>query len=269
MAPGGGSWDTVIVFDWDDTLMCSTAINSNQYNPSQVAQLERAVDFVLQCATRLGEVAIVTNADRQWVLESSRRFMPQVLPLIANRIAVMSARATYEMQYPGDPFAWKRQAFKDYLASRQMPTSTGLNLVVLGDSPAEMEAAQTSTLGIQSPLIIKTVKFKETPTVDELVEQLNICAQEMTAIVGDDKSCCRNLVNWMRPQMPMPPPQAPKHTAATIYAAPSAAAQAAQAQASAAFAYGPGGPIMAAGPYRAPANGAYLSAPMIYASAGH
>jgi len=185
--------------------MCSSAINANQLLPHQAAQLEGVLEEVLSTSMQLGETCIVTNADELWVLESTRRFCPRVLPLLS-QISVISARRKYERSCPGDVFAWKRETFREVLASRkgaaQVVGSIGssLNLVVLGDSPAEMEAAQTSTMGAMYPLIIKQVKFKEIPTVDELVEQLQIVAQELGSIVMDDRSSCRNLAARLRSQ---------------------------------------------------------------------
>jgi len=204
-AVGGQPQETIIIYDWDDTLMCSSAINANQLLPHQAAQLEAVLEQVLTGSMRLGETIIVTNADELWVLESTRRFCPRVLPLLS-QISVISARRRYEHGYPGDVFAWKRETFREVLAKRkgapQVGGSTGssLNLIVLGDSPAEMEAAQTSTFGATYPLTIKQVKFKEIPTVDELVEQLHVVVQDLGSIVTSDRSNYRNLVTRLRPQ---------------------------------------------------------------------
>jgi len=201
----GQPQETIIIFDWDDTLMCSSAINANQLFPHQAAQLEAVLEQVLSGSMRLGETCIVTNADELWVLESTRRYCPRVLPLLS-QISVVSARRKYEHSYPGDVFAWKRETFREVLAKRKGAAQVGgsagssLNLVVLGDSPAEMEAAQTSTYGATYPLTIKQVKFKEIPTVDELVDQLHITLQELSSIVTDDRSSYRSLSARLWPQ---------------------------------------------------------------------
>lgn len=194
--------DIVLVWDWDDTLMCSSAINANKLAPHQPPQLDALLEQVLSLSMQLGDTYIVTNADELWVMESTRRFTPRILPMLqTGEIKVISARRRWESRCPGDVFAWKRETFREVLSARA-PRASGLNLIVLGDSPAEMEAAQTSVLGLPHQVTIKTVKFKETPTCDDLLEQLRISLQELSTIVADDKSCSRNLVNWMavRPQ---------------------------------------------------------------------
>lgn len=196
--------DIVLIWDWDDTLMCSSAINANAPIQHQAPLLEGLLERVLSVSMQLGETFVVTNADELWVHESTRRFVPGIMPILS-RLSVISARRRWEARCPGDVFAWKRETFREMLSARA-PRASGLNLIVLGDSPAEMEAAQTSVIGLPQQVTIKTVKFKESPSADELIEQLRICLQELGTIVSDDKSCSRNLVNWMAPR-----PQAPQY----------------------------------------------------------
>lgn len=203
LLPGSRAVDTLLIWDWDDTLMCSSAINANQFPPYQYAQLEALVEQVLVTSMRLGETCIVTNADELWVHESTRRFLPRVMPLLS-QMQVTSARRRHEAGFPGDIFAWKRETFREVLAVR--PASAmlagGTNLVVLGDSLAEMEAAHSSTAGLASPPTVKTVKFKEAPSVEELMEQLRIVSQELDVIVAEDKGSARDLVHRIRPGLP-------------------------------------------------------------------
>ncbi|CAJ1354950.1 unnamed protein product [Effrenium voratum] len=185
----------VIIFDWDDTLLCSSAINAQQWKPEQLEQLEQMVESILLTAMQLGETMIVTNGNASWVQDSARRFLPN-LHRILNRVTVMSARAQYEQTFPGDPFAWKRQAFREILARRRQEGyhPDGVNLIVLGDSPAEIQAAKSATKVLSGRSVVKTVKFKEAPSVNELLGQLRRVAQELAVIVQEDRSLGRNLV---------------------------------------------------------------------------
>jgi hypothetical protein len=195
--------DTLLIWDWDDTLMCSTAINSGKpVSP----ELEHCIEEALNLSMRLGETMIVTNADDMWVFESGRRFAPRIRPLL-HQISVHSARRKYESKFPGDVFAWKRECFREILSQRGS-NAPGVNLVALGDSPAEMEAAQTCTYGLPiNPVLVKTVKFKETPSCEELCEQLRLLMQDLHKIVDDDKDSSRNLAMWLRNSGPRLPQQ--------------------------------------------------------------
>jgi hypothetical protein len=188
--------DALIIWDWDDTLMCSTAINSGRLPGGTAPQLEVLIEEALRISMSVGETMIVTNADDLWVFESTRRFAPRVASLLS-QIPIVSARRKFEASYPGDVFAWKRETFREILINRN--GGSGLNLVVLGDSPAEIEAASTAVYGLGiHPLLIKTIKFKEGPTCEEVCDQLRMMTQDLSSIVQEDRDCSRNLATRLR-----------------------------------------------------------------------
>jgi len=191
--------DTLLIFDWDDTLLCSSALNFGEWTPGQLLQLERAVESVLNTALKLGETMIVTNGNESWVQDSTREFVPG-LSEILKRVPVISARATYERLHPGDPITWKRLAFRDLLSQRRQ-RGCDLNLVVIGDSPAEIEAARSVKRDgtISRVSLVKTVKFKIGPTVNELLGQLRRCEQELEMLVQAEVSTSRWLVQRLLP----------------------------------------------------------------------
>lgn len=205
LSPPASKPSTLLIFDWDDTLMCSSALNAGNFQAHQFVQLETLVEQVLTTSMRLGETVIVTNADQLWVTESTRRFLPRVLPLLS-RIHVISARKLFEQSWPGDVFAWKREAFREVMVPWQATAMApgGMHLVVLGDSAAEMEAAHSSLVGLVSPSAVKTVKFKEMPSAEELLEQLRLINQELPIIVAEERSSNRNLASQLWLQSPAP-----------------------------------------------------------------
>lgn len=186
--------ETVIIFDWDDTLLCSSAINMQQWNAGQLQQLELTVETILTASMNLGETLIVTNGNKTWVQDSCHRFLPKLAPLLS-KLRIMSARAVYEQRFPGAPFAWKKAAFHDILSEcrgNSELSPTGVNLVVLGDSLAEIEAAQTTIL--RGPSLVKTVKFKEMPSVTELLGQLRAITQMLPELVNEESHQSKALV---------------------------------------------------------------------------
>jgi len=196
--------DAVIIFDWDDTLMCSTAIKEQSIpHPTQLAMLERAVARLLLTAMGMGYTAIVTNASLPWVKSTASTYMPSLLPLM-ERLYVTSARQSYEESYPTDPCAWKIQAFRDVLSgfvSAQAPgwlqgksnkDLESINLFSCGDSMVDIEAAEYAVSGGNS--LVKTVKFTELPTVNELLGQLQVMQRELPRLVEQSKSCSKTMV---------------------------------------------------------------------------
>jgi len=199
------SANTVIMFDWDDTLLASSFLSARGYrvdcvespatvgDSSDAAQLraqEQCVCALLTLALSYGTVNIVTNAEVGWVELSAQKFMPSVLPFLS-RVTVLSARSTFEPSYPEAPLKWKYYAFHDRLRasfgdscmeSRAAEAEIALqhslhemkrNIVSFGDSHVEREAIRAVTRGVLG-WRCKSVKFAERPTVEQLRRQLEL-----------------------------------------------------------------------------------------------
>jgi len=101
---------TLIIFDWDDTLCPSSWIRANKrelsfFKPAPktekfqrpLRELQVQCEGVLKLAMKLGNVIIVTNAMEPWVETSCRNFLPQLLPLVT-ALPIVYARSIFEMQ---------------------------------------------------------------------------------------------------------------------------------------------------------------------------
>jgi len=185
---------SIIIFDWDDTLLCSSAVSQGRWSLNELEALEVAVDSILHTSMSIAETLIVTNGNATWVKDSARRFLPRLLPTL-EKLQVVSARAMFESEYPGDPFMWKEAAFKRLLTEdRSFTPEFGLNLVALGDQMPEIKASHLVTKMLGGPSRAKTVKFKEHPTVQELIGQLSMTEKELPRLVGEDAACHRSLL---------------------------------------------------------------------------
>merc|ERR1719195_1100278 len=100
----------------------------------------------------MGETVIVTSSTVSWVLASARKYMPGLLPILEG-LTIVSARSKYEELYPGNPFAWKSLTFQQVLHCRRTGDEEcgGVNLLVLGDSPAEMAVARCAREALGRP----------------------------------------------------------------------------------------------------------------------
>jgi len=200
--------NTVIMFDWDDTLLASSFLSARGYrvdcddssaavsdssDASQLRAQEQCVCALLKLALSYGTVNIVTNAETGWVELSAQKFMPSVLPLLA-KVNVLSARSTFEPAHPEAPLKWKYYAFHERLravfgescmesraaeadiataASLGLPADMKKNVVSFGDSHVEREAIRAVTRGVPG-WRCKSVKFAERPTVEQLRRQLEL-----------------------------------------------------------------------------------------------
>jgi len=99
---------TLIIYDWDDTLCPSCWIQdqapvlsffrpppANEELRGPLKQLEESVAKLLTTSMQLGKVVIVTNAQEPWVETSCRNFLPGLMPFLA-QIPVRYAHAVYE-----------------------------------------------------------------------------------------------------------------------------------------------------------------------------
>lgn len=174
------SHNALIIFDWDDTLMCTSYLTPNGYldetvafsqrTSVKIAALERCVQNLLSISLDKGDVYIVTNAEEGWVEYSAERFFPTVLPLL-KRIKVISARAMCESAFPNDVSKWKVEAFKSIVNKFDNDRIT--NIICVGDSFNELNAGKKVAKTFKN-VCIKTIKFKQNPDIDDLKMQLNL-----------------------------------------------------------------------------------------------
>lgn len=170
---------TMVIFDWDDTLLCTSFLNRycqpGAMMPPNVFQYLRTLEDIgtqlLEQAMEFGYVYIVTNATPGWVEESAARWAPKLLPVL-DRIQVISARDRWGASFPEDFYQWKTQTFLDL--HRYIPTGDKvMNIVSIGDADFELQAALN--LGKQyENAVVKTVKLKHYPSPAELVKQLEL-----------------------------------------------------------------------------------------------
>jgi hypothetical protein len=135
--------ETVIVFDWDDTLLASSFLSSKGHRldtdrskmsdvESGLRELEQSVIAVLNLACTYGTVHVVTNAETGWVQLSAAKFLPGVVPLLS-KVNIISARSTYEGMFPESPLKWKYYAMQERL-SPAWESKKEKNIISFGDS---------------------------------------------------------------------------------------------------------------------------------------
>lgn len=182
---------TVIIFDWDDTLLCTSFLTKVHQDRPLTPTIDRYLRLIESAARKLLELAIprgqtfiITNAMDGWVESSAAKYLPQLLPVL-DQVRVISARSQFEVHYPGDVSKWKTQAFLE--VQRQMDSRTITNLISLGDSNFEMEAVHVMGKKFKEALV-KTIKFRENPAPLELLKQLQTVARKFESLVENAKS---------------------------------------------------------------------------------
>jgi hypothetical protein len=199
--------ETLIIFDWDDTLCPSywvKQVGLTQLGPDGIPvlyeeyrpllrELMEVAEASLSAAERAGKVVIVTNAETGWIELSCKRWLPDLLPVL-DRFDIISARSTWEPTGLKQPVQWKSKEFEKVISKfyTQRLHQSWKNVLSIGDSPHERDALRTATRGglhtdrRKKRCRTKTIKFKVRPTAEELVQELCTLAESMEYLVCHD-----------------------------------------------------------------------------------
>jgi len=188
---------TVTIFDWDDTLLCTSWLNDLEDNgeamPRSVEKhlrgIARVVAEVLELASTYGPVFIITNASEGWVEDSASRWIPELLPVL-KAVPIISARSKFEKEFPYSPGMWKIKAFSEM--QKQLPGNIVTNLLSIGDSNFEMDAVHAVAAKFDEA-IVKTIKFMERPNPARLLKQLELLSSRYRYIAEHENNLKINL----------------------------------------------------------------------------
>ena len=122
--PSEAAKNTMIIFDWDDTLLPSSFLSARRCRldsdlkiipygaqiQRELEQLDQAVSSLLHSAAQYGKVHIITNAESGWVQLSAAKFLPLTSSMLPS-IFIESARSTHEPSFPDAPMKWKMGSF--------------------------------------------------------------------------------------------------------------------------------------------------------------
>jgi len=182
---------SVVIFDWDDTLLCTSFLRKQDYHPGDSDDDDECLQRIVQHSKSLLETAIatadtyiITNAQAGWVEESAARWAPELLPVL-RRVRVISARDKFEATFPDDVRQWKIQAFLE--VQRQLAATPITNLVALGDADYEIEAARIMGDEFVEGLV-KTVKFQPHPDPEEHLKQLEVVDKNLERMIASARN---------------------------------------------------------------------------------
>lgn len=197
--------DTVIIFDWDDTLFptwfvsevvvpclptdVATDSTLPEDSPFTEALLEHAntVKLLLTTARSIGRVGIVTLAQRPWVLRSAKRFWPGFefeeilkeleIPIIYARECLRKPMISQAKEEEGvNIFILAKQAAMLKALKKLYGKRPWTNVISIGDSIVERDAITELLWGRDQETDrtprCKTVKLMEEPSVEQLRAEL-------------------------------------------------------------------------------------------------
>lgn len=192
---------TILLFDWDDTLCpssyCMHTLQLGVFDPPPehlchtMEQIALKAQKVLELASELGKVVIVTNAEAGWVELSCQSWLPSLLPTVQQRVAtVVSARSDWEPMGVASPAGWKQRAFQDEIErfyGEKDPEEQGWkNILSVGDAPHEREALLRVTNAraqVDPDCRAKSIKFAVRPNLEQLLQELDTLLVNLKEVV--------------------------------------------------------------------------------------
>ena len=147
-------------------------------------EIENNISIILKESIEKGDVYIITNAGINWVQFSANLFYPKISELL-KKVKIISARGEYEKTYPGNLRQWKIQAFLNLL--KDVNNTLVTNIICIGDSLFEIEAGRILASKFKKAFI-KTIKFRESPKLDELLNQLKLVSKQFGTIYSSIKN---------------------------------------------------------------------------------
>jgi len=227
--------ETVILLDYDDTLLCSSFLAAHGMRldsplpdlslplspaaspaerqarevATQLRELETCVhQLLINSINHSHRTIVVTNAEQGWVQLSAARFLPSILPLL-ERVTIISARTAFETLFPASPLKWKYFAMHSSLVGggyfgHDGRAGVDKHVISLGDSHVEREAVRALCKNVPSTRT-KTVKFSEQPSCEQLRRQIELVNQCFGYITSHPGDLDLQLTVTAAPEQPQPP----------------------------------------------------------------
>ena len=216
---------SIVIFDWDDTLCPSHWIRINrpklQYfqpcpdDPRFKLPLESLSDQVikvLRASHAISKTIILTNAQVTWVEISCKNFRPRVWPVIQELgLDIVYARQSVEQDVAvcreldynynsNAPQLWKERAMKDNISRfySQYLHQSWKNIVSIGDQICEHNALRIVSLARptgKKKCRTKTVKLIEEPSIENLIAENQVIIQWLNGLVQYDGELNVDLTN--------------------------------------------------------------------------
>ncbi|TRY53218.1 HAD-like domain containing protein [Cryptosporidium tyzzeri] len=190
-----GGETTLIIVDWDDTLLPTTYLSWNRQLDLKNTNFGRIVADFLKKATELGQVIIITNAEPRWVYETSELYLPEILCFL-RVIPICSARQ-FTQAGSNDLKYWKYRAFNCVIQQFSNSFQGIANIISIGDSQWDRDAVFNVFENNKNIKIIpKAVKFLGSPSFEALGEEILILTSKLEEIVMIDGANIYEMEKW-------------------------------------------------------------------------
>ena len=201
--------NTLVIMDWDDTLLPSSAIfKENAYNNSIVFNMDfdtqsyakckndinnESIEFIKYVKT-LGKVIIITSSRDNWVLFSAKEYLScEMVKLLQNIEIFYVEEVLTKWNYKNILIENKKEIVFELVITEWIQMFNDikdkkLNVVSLGDGYQELNAyhyiTKKSKLLENHDLIYKHIKYLELPTYNQLLLEYKLVKKSLLNIIN-------------------------------------------------------------------------------------
>lgn len=218
---------SVFIFDWDDTLFPTTALQA--LGPESLSDVLKEVDTIASellaqvLETPRSQLVILTNAKISWVQYAAEAFMPKLNELLAaqqGRVLLISAHRERSEFAEGDVAGYteavrgaKREAVRPLADAlwHAADASETFQVMSIGDQPHDLVAGHAlremmiASSRWNQPALVKTIAMKPMPSAQELAKELTLLRKSLPSILLVNRSTHQSM-SPTRPPSSVPTP---------------------------------------------------------------
>ena len=180
----------IFIYDWDDTLFPTTFLSTQNELTSETKEILENIESnaieILNKSVNKGYVFIITNSNKGWVEDCSKKFYPN-LDILLKKIDIISARDLYESEDPYNGKMWKEKTFFKIKEDFKLDKENLTNIICIGDSEFEIEAGQKLSKEFYN-VVIKNIKLKHKPSLKELKKEIFWINTEISRLYSFSKN---------------------------------------------------------------------------------
>lgn len=179
--------ETIFLFDWDDTLMCTHFINLKNQNLTEdeqyiVNNLGKVVSIFLKKCSEYGKIIIMTNSSEEWMKKTAVNFL-KINEKMFENIKIISTRDKY-LKKGIEKKKWKEIALNELLLKYGDKIE---NLVCASDSEKDIEVFKNISKE-KKEINISTIKFKSKPSPLIMIKEIKYLSNFLYETIGSNKN---------------------------------------------------------------------------------
>ena len=179
--------ETIFIFDWDDTLMCTSFISlKNQKLSKEEKNMilnlgEKVSSFIMHCK-EYGKIIILTNSSENWVKTTSKENLG-INDINELGIKIISTRDKY-IKKDIDKKKWKETALNEIINKYKDNID---NIICASDSFKDINVFK-QFMEKYKDINFSTIKFKRRPSPLIMIKEIKYLIECIDKIIGTNKN---------------------------------------------------------------------------------